>query len=217
MKRISVLLLCILMAAMIFGAGCTKTADSPAVVLPTPAQPVPGSSLSSYALTAVDAPVNYTLTESRAKSPDEVSSLARNLGWSGGYVVKYSGMPDDAMGATEITQSITTYPAANMQDILALIEANDRSDKELTITALSSPGLGQDSRAFSGKAISQIVMREKTDNPLDSGSLKGSLKQDVVEIIFAKDSTLEVLRMTGPHADYATLKGLATKAFAKMP
>lgn len=216
MKWLSVFLSCILIGAMIFGSGCTK-AESPAAIPATQVPSAPASSLSSYALTAADAPVNYTLTESRAKAPDEVGSLARNLGWAGGYVVKYSGQPDDRMGPTTITQTITTYPAANMQEILALTDTNDRSDKELTITALPSPGLGQDSRAFSGKAISQIVMREKTDSPLDTGTLQGSFKQDIVQIIFAKGSTIEVLRMSGPHADYAMLKSLAEKAYAKIP
>jgi hypothetical protein len=216
MKWLSVFLSCILIGAMIFGSGCTK-AESPAEIRATHSQPAPVSLLSSYALTAADAPVNYTLTESRAKTSDEVGSLAKTLGWAGGYVVNYSGIPDNRMGPTTITQTITSYPAAHMPEILELTDKNDRSDKELIITALPSPGLGQDSRAFSGKAISQIVMREKTDDPLDSGTLQGSFKQDIVEIIFAKGSTIEVLRMSGPHADFAILTSLAEKAWAKLP
>jgi hypothetical protein len=216
MKWLSVFLSCILIGAMIFGSGCTK-ADSPAAIPATPAQPATVLSLSSYALSVADAPVNYTLTESRTKTSDEVGSIAKSLGWAGGYVVKYSGMPDDKMGPTTITQTITTYPAANMPEILALMDKNDRADKELTITALPSPDLGKDSRAFSGKAISQIVMKEKTGDPLNTGTLQGSFKQDIVEIIFAKGSTIEVLRMSGPHADYAMLKSLAEKAYAKIP
>jgi hypothetical protein len=216
MKWLSVFLSCLLIGAMIFSSGCMK-AESPAAIPATQAQTGPGSSLSRYALTAADAPVNYTLTKSRVKTSDEVGGLAKNLGWAGGYVVKYSGLPDDRVGPTTITQTITTYPAATMPEILALTDTNDRSDKELSITALPSPGLGQDSRAFSGKAISQIVMREKTDDPLDSGTLQGSFKQDIVEIIFAKGSTIEGLRVSGPHADFGTLKGLAEKAYAKLP
>jgi hypothetical protein len=216
MKWLSVFFSCILISAMIFGSGCTK-AVSPAAIPATQAQPAAVSSLSSYALTAADAPVNYTLTESRAKTSDEVGSLAKSLGWAGGYVVKYSGLPDDKMGPTTLTQTITSYPAANMPEILALTDKNDRADKELTITALPSPDLGEDSRAFSGKAISQVVMKEKTDDPLETGTLQGSLKQDIVEIIFAKGSTIEVLRMSGPHADFVTLNSLAKKAYAKLP
>lgn len=216
MKWLPVFLIFILFTAMVFGAGCTQ-AGEPATIPAAPAQPSPDSSLSSFALTAADTPANYTLVESRAKTPDEVKNLAMNLGWAGGYVVKYSGMPDDKMGPTEITQTIATYPAASIPEILALADTNDRADRELVITGLPSPGLGKDSRAFSGKATSQIVLRPDTGDPLSSGTLKGSLKQDMVEIIFAKDSTMEVLRMTGPHADYATLKPLAEKAFSKLP
>ena len=73
------------------------------------------------------------------------------------------------------------------------------------------------SHAFRGKAISQIVFSENKGDPLGSGTLKGSLKHGQVEIIFAKGSTLEVLKMTGPYADYATLKALSEIAYAKLP
>jgi hypothetical protein len=214
MKWLLAFLSCILVSGLLMGAGCTQPVSNTG---PTSPAGIPASPLGALALTAADAPANYTLVESRAKTIDEVGPMARDLGWEGGYLVKYSGLPDNRMGPTEITQTITTYPAAGMHDMVALVEANDKSDNELIITALPSPGLGNSSLAFSGKAISQIVMREKTDNPLDSGSLKGSLKQDIVEIIIARDSTLEVLRMTGPGADYATLETLAKKAYQRFP
>lgn len=131
--------------------------------------------------------------------------------------MKYSGEPYDKMGPSGIVQTIPTHPSADMPDILTLTVTNDQADRELTITELPSPGIGQNSRAFKGKAISEIVIREKIDNPLSSGTLKGSLTQDMVEIIFAKDSTMEVLRMSGPHADSATLQDPAKKAWAKLP
>ncbi|HII97707.1 MAG TPA: hypothetical protein HA272_00220 [Methanoregula sp.] len=54
-------------------------------------------------------------------------------------------------------------------------------------------------------------------DPLRSGSLKSSLKQDIVEIIVAKDTSLVVLQMTGPYADYALPRDLAEKAYLKLP
>lgn len=211
MKWLPVVLFVLFVIGLSLGAGCTQSAHPEDI----PAAPAP--LLADLALTAADAPDNYTLVESRAKTADEVGSLAQDLGWQGGYVVTYSGMPDHPMGPTEISQTITTYPAANILDLVAFVNTNDRADPELIITPLPPPGLGEQSHAFSGKAGSQIVVRENKGDPLMTGSLKGSLKQDVVEIIFAKGTTLVVLRMTGPYADYALLRELAEKAYAKLP
>ena len=211
MKWLPIVLFALLIMLITLGAGCTQAA--PGQDLPT----APQSSLAALALTAADAPENFTLVESREKSADEVGSLAKDLGWQGGFVVTYSGMPDHPMGATEISQTLTTYPAANMPDLVAFVITNDQADPELIITPLPAPGLGEQSHAFWGKARSQIVVRENKGDPLMSGSLKGSLKQDIVEIIFAKDTTLVVLRMTGPYADYALLRDLAEKAYLKLP
>jgi len=210
MKGLPIVLFVLLLTGLLLGAGCTQQGAGTAT-------PAAAPSLSAYALTAADAPANFTLTESRAKTPEEVGNLAKSLGWNGGYMVTFTGPKDSPTGATSITQTITTYPAAKMSDIAALIETNDRGDNELTFTDLQSPGLGENSRAFSGRAIGQIVMRENNDNPLVQGSMKGTFKQNMVEIIFAKGSTLEVLRMTGADADPATLMKLAQKAYAKIP
>lgn len=209
-------LTCLVLGAILFSAGCLQEGNTSATP-PTRVTALQGSPLAGFALSENDAPVNYTMVTNRAKTPDEVGGLAKELGWESGYVVEYSGLPDHPMGPTTITQSITTYPSANMPKIAELIETNDKADRELVITALPSPALGENSRAFSGKAGAQIVLRPDKEDPLASGSLKGSFKQDIVEIIFTKGSTLEVLRMTGPHADYATLLALAEKAYAIIP
>lgn len=211
MKGLPVVLCVLFVIVLLLVAGCTQSA--PSKENPAAAQ----RSLADLALTAADAPDNYTLVESRAKTADEVGNLAHDLGWQGGYVVTFSGMPDHPVGATEISQTIATYPAEGMADIVAYVDTTDRSDPELVITILPSPSLGEHSYAFSGKAISQIVFSENKGDPLGSGTLKGSLKHDQVEIIFAKGSTLEVLKMTGPNADYATLKALSGIAIAKLP
>jgi hypothetical protein len=213
MKGLPIIVSVLLLTGLLLGAGCTQagTGATP------PSSPAAAPDLSTCALTAADAPPNFTVTESRAKTPGEVGNLAQSLGWSGGYVVKFTGPQDSPMGATEITQTITTYPAARMSEIAALVETNDRADNELTFTTLPSPGLGDSSSAFSGKAIGQIVVRPDTGNPLITTSAKGSFKQDMAEIIFAKGSTLEVFRMTGPDASITTLQGLAEKAYARIP
>ena len=213
MKWLQFIIIASLITGMAVLAGCTQQGSVPAPATP----PALSASIHSLALTAADAPVNYTLVSSREKTATEVGSLARNLGWESGYVVTYSGYPDNKMGETLITQTITTYPADRMNEIRTLIETNDKADNELVITDLPSPGLGENSFAFSGKATSQIVLRPKTDDPLSHGSMEGSLKQDITEIGFVKGSTLEVLKMTGPNTNYPELHAMAEKAYAKMP
>lgn len=104
-----------------------------------------------------------------------------------------------------------------MPEIVALVGTNDRADPELAITILPSPGLGENSYAFAGRAGSRIEMQGNTDNPLAPASRQGKVRQDMVEIVFSKDSTLEVLKMTGPDADYATLSAVAARAYVKLP
>jgi len=211
MKRVPVVLFILIVIAMAAGSGCTQ-APPPEAEPDTLTSPI-----SDLALTSGDTPANFTLVDSRPKTADEVGSLAKDLGWQKGYVVTYTGMPDHRMGPTEITQTIAIYPEERIPEIVAFADTNDRADPELIITVLPPPLPGENSHAFSGKAGSQIVLRPDSGAPLDSGSLKGSFKQDMVEIIFARGSTLEVLRMTGPYADYATLSVLAQKAYAKLP
>jgi hypothetical protein len=212
MKRPTAFLSILLLVILITAAGCTQGGETS----PAPAVP-PAPSPASLALTAADAPVNYTLKESRAKTAEEVGRLAKNLGWEGGYVVTYSGYPEEPMGETVISQTITTYPAARLPEILSMVRESDRGDRELIISDLPDPGLGDDSFAFAGKASSQILLRPKTGSPLEGRTLEGSFKQDIVEIVFIRGSTFEVLKMTGPRADYAVLEPLARKAAAQVP
>jgi hypothetical protein len=211
MKWIQVIPVVLSMLVIIMIAGCMQAAP------PAEAPGEPISSLSDFALLASDAPANYTLVESRVKTVDEMGDLAKSLGWQGGFVVRFAGMTDNPSGATEIIQTITIYPEKRMPEIVTLVDTNDRADPELVITTLPSPDLGENSHAFIGRAGSQIVMRGNSDNPLAPASRQGQVRQDRVEIIFARGPTLEVIKMTGPDADYATLSALAEKAYAKLP
>jgi hypothetical protein len=82
-----------------------------------------------------------------------------------------------------------------MEDIVALVGAQDRSIAGPGATELVSPAFGEYRMAFSGTS---------GDDPLFG-------------IIFAKGSHLVVLKMSGAGADYATLVSLARSADAKIP
>jgi hypothetical protein len=189
MKSLSLIFI-LLVVVMSLGAGCTQ-AESPAGQ-EAASKTAP---LETLALTAGDAPPGFTLTESRAKTRAEVGDFARNLGWEGGWTVRYAGMQGTLMNGTEIVGTITVYPAGQMKDIIALAETQDRSSAGPGVTELSAPAFGEYRRAFSGTA---------GDDPM-------------VEILFSKGSYLVVLKMSGDGTDYATLVSLAKSADARIP
>jgi hypothetical protein len=101
-------------------------------------------------------------------------------------------------GREGVTLAISTIPA-----VAELIERQDRTASTMIYSNLSSPGPGSYSRAFSGKVNPLIIPEPGNQNPLVSGPSEETIQQDFVEIIFSKCNILEVLRMTGPGADYS--------------
>jgi hypothetical protein len=109
------------------------------------------------------------------------------------------------------------YPEKNIPAVAELIESQERSDNNITFSNLSSPSLGNYSHAFSGKETVRII--NKFDNVflLEYDSAKETIQQDFIEIIFSKGDFLEIIRLTGPGADFSTLSHLAQKAYNKIP
>ena len=202
-----------LVCSLILAAGCTGPAVTAVPAVPTPA----GIMLESLVLTPSEVHQNFTLHESRAKNSTDVSKIARDLGWKQGYVVRFVRSPEGVPGQTEILQTITLYPAKNIPAIAELAEKQELSDKNMLFSNLSSPTLGNYSRAFSGTVNTLMTPEPYNGNPLGSGPVGGTVQQDFVEIIFSKGDILEVLRMTGPGADYSTLVSLAQTAYNKIP
>ncbi|HWS22314.1 MAG TPA: hypothetical protein VN227_06710 [Methanoregula sp.] len=207
------LIIAILVCSLVLATGCSGPAGT-AAPSPSPPELI---TLESLVLTPSDIPQNFTLRESRVKNSTEVSKLARDLGWQQGYVVRFTRPPEGISGQIEILQTVTRYPAKNIPAIAARAEKQERSDTALIFTNLSSPALGSYSQAFSGTVQTLIIPEPVTGNLSGPGSVEGTVKQDFVEIIFSKGDILEVLRMTGEGADYATLTSLAQKAYAKIP
>jgi len=207
------LIISILVCSLILAAGCTGPAVTAVPTVPTPA----GITLESLVLTPSEVPQNFIPHEIRARNVTDVSKLARDLGWQQGYVVRFTSPPEGVPGQTEILQTVTLYPAKNIPAIAALAEKQERSDKNMLFSNLSPPALGSYSRAFSGTVNTLVIPEPDNGNQLGSGSVGATVQQDFVEIIFSKGDLLEVLRMTGPGADYSTLASLAQKAYNKIP
>jgi len=218
MKAIVFLVLFLVACAAILGAGCTVTQQSNAPAT-TPA--ASSTDLSKLALTPPDVPQNFTLVSAAAKNPADVGKLARDLGWQGGYTVRYTG-PAGANGVpSEIVQSIAVYPAANIPNLMVMADTQDRSDTDLEYTNITMGTANITGRGFVGKAPAGLFIKPTNVNPLVTGSehhdVSAELKSDVAEITFSKGNIFEVIRMTGPGASREAVTSLAEKAYAKIP
>lgn len=209
-----VLLICAALAA----AACLS--PSPPATPPAstpPAATVPGE-LASLALSPQDLPAGYQLAESRAKNRAEVGSLAASLGWQEGYVVRYDRAAGGASSASEITQTITRYPAKNIPAIMAIIGRQEQSDANLTFTAIAAPGIGDASGGYIGRAPPEMVVTEDSPSrPLVAGTMHAGFRQNISEIYFSRNDVMEVVRVTGGEAEDATVTGLARNASLKIP
>ena len=214
------LILALLVCSVVLAAGCTRS--SPAMVpVTTGVSPAAGPVLADLALAPTDLPPGFTLVESRAKNSSDVGSLARDLGWQGGYVVRYTSISPAGGRQTVIVQSIATYPAGNIPGIVELADKQDRGDKDLTYTDIRTGVPGDHGAGFYGKASAPILVKPTNENPLVSGpenhDVETLTKNDIAEVIFSRGTTFEVISMTGPGADVAGVTALAGKAYAKIP
>jgi hypothetical protein len=219
MNRYCSLILVAFLCAALAIAGCTTPAGTPA-----PATPAPAATPASLALTPSDVPAGYVLTESRQKNATDVSKLAISLGWQAGYAVLYTNSSAPPGSRDIIVQTITTYSESNIPDIVKLVNQQDRSFSDMTFTDLQVSGLGANSGGFVGiiQSSEPVVLAAETTSALSSVSLTGSTSmavsgQNFAEVYFAKGSTFEVIRMTGPHASGEAVTALARTACEKIP
>jgi hypothetical protein len=208
------LILVSLLCSLLLAAGCTHST-------PSPVPPAAGPVLADLALTPADLPPGFTLAESRAKNSSDVGTLARQLGWQGGYVVRYSGTSPDGGRQTAIVQSIAVYPAGTVPDIVTIVDKQDQSDTDLNYTEIRSGVPGDHGTGFYGRASAPVLVKATNVNPLVPGpenqDVETLAKDNIAEVIFSRGTTFEVISITGPGADVATVTALAQKAYAKIP
>jgi hypothetical protein len=216
MQRSIVFGLCLIVCAAILGAGCTSTSGAGSAPSVGTATTVPSAniSLAPLALTPADVPAGYTLVSARQKSADEMSTLAKDLGWQQGYVTVYSTPANSTGGPTTITQTLTVYSNTSTTDMISLIYSNEQQQKGLVFSDLSQPATGADTRAFS--AVPVNATPTATSGMTAFAESSGTAPAEgYMEVIFVKGTVTEVIRMTGPAAQYDTLKSLAETAYAK--
>jgi len=211
------LILVVLACAAVFAAGCTQGTGPVTTVLPVP---VTTPQLQDLALNTSDVPACFSLIKQNIKSPDDVGSLAKDLGWQAGYVVRYT-CPAEGPELTIITHTLAVYPAENMPGIAFMVDKQDRS-AGFSYEGLTFPGQGSTMNGFYGKAGSAGV----PGSPEGTGHLTrtGSVPEtnvvpgsDVAEVIFSKGTCFSVLKMTGPGTNATVIRDLALVAYAKLP
>ena len=145
---------------------------------------------SAIAVQTYDVPYNVTMIESRQKQESEVSDLALNLGWEGGYIVRLEKTKSPDEQPADISQSIAIYPEERMQDIAQYVIQTEKRNSTYSFIDLPDPGLGDSGTAFAAYKTNQT-------------SVAGlpSTEPEYYEIIFSKDTIFEVVRISGPSAD----------------
>jgi hypothetical protein len=211
------LILVVLAFAAVFAAGCTQGTGPVITVLPVP---VTTPHLQDLALNTSDVPACFSLTKQNIKSPDDVGSLAKDLGWQAGYVVSYT-CSAQSPEPTVITHSLAVYPAENMPGIAFMVDKQDRSAivayenlsfTDQTIAVRGFYGKAEESQ-FSPESPGTFVLNGGHD---ESGENTES-ESNVAEIIIYRGTTFEVLRMTGPKTNITLLRDLTHIAGQKIP
>jgi hypothetical protein len=207
-----------LLAAALVSAGCTQAPVPAAPAAPVPAA-VAGPDLPSLALAPADLPACYALSGQRVKTAGDVGVLAKNAGWEAGFEAVFS-CPATGGEPSVIVHSLALYPAANVPEISAMVDRQDRpagylfentSDPDQRVFISGFMATANTTGAPESSAGSFVLSGGK-----DAAAAAGSAG-DFAEFIVYRGNVFEVLRMTGPGTDAALLHGLAQKAASKIP
>ena len=214
--RCIALVFLVIMFLVILCAGCTSSSGSPVGTPAATPAPAENLSLAPLALTPADLPAGFVQQSGRYKSPDEVSAAAKELGWQEGYVANFTSVGNATSGTATITQTITEYNTTNMTELVGIVSANEEQQTGLGFIALDPP-----SGIPGARAIHAIVVNiSGTTSSMGAGVLPVAQATPApaagyMEVIFGKGQVFEVIRMTGPGAQYDTLTALAETAYAK--
>ncbi len=213
MQRYLIPFVCVLLCAAVLGTGCTSSSGAQAAV--TPAATVSSAGLSSLALAPADMPDGSVVVSAKEKTADDVSSMAKDLGWQGGYVTE-STLPSNSTTPITVTHSIAYYAGRNMSDMVPLISNNERQDKSLVFSELTPTATGPYTRTFAAAAnVTSSTTSAITTNAMGITSESVS-PEGYIETVFGKGEIVEVIRIAGPGAQYDTLAALAQTAYSKL-
>ena len=196
----------ILTAFLLCSAGCL---DSRPGGLPEPANtPVPATTVSTVSTTWVveqssdmalqpsDLPADYVLQDRTVMALQDVSPLARELGWRQGYYVSFYRRNINNNEITRIRQSVSVYLSDDISGVY-LLAKEELKEQQLTPGSryeIPFPPVGEQSIAF------------RETHPLDPE------RPVTYTVIFTKKNEFEKITMSGTNTDYETLKRLVQRA-----
>lgn len=220
----------LILAAALFvvlsAAGCTSQSSSLTSATMPAATPSgsasSGVALSLLALTPADLPAGYEETAARAKESSEVSETAQNLGWQAGYVVTFANRSAPAGQQDTIIQTLTTYPEASMAGIIGIMNMQEKSFSGMTYSDIPVSGIGTSGTGFVARISTNTTEQPTSTSALPNmagaeGRKYAGPGQDFAEVYFTKGTTIEVIRMTGPHASGEEVATLAQTAYKRIP
>jgi hypothetical protein len=200
-----------LLVAMLFAcsAGCTEPPATTEVVTtaattptpePLPETPETATSIGDLALDLPDLPDDYILRDRSVMISPDVSQLARNLGWQGGYFVVFDRVGRIKTDQTRIRQSISIFPAEVMDRVFNLEKLAFEGGDTLMASPyeIPFPEIGGNSIAY------------RLNNMPEEG-------QVTYTVLFTRNEAFERITMSGTSTDYETLKDIVQKAEAKVP
>jgi hypothetical protein len=198
----------ILATFLLCSAGCLETGSEvppqPQVTLPaaTVATTVPATWVaeqsSDMALQPSDLPSDYVLQDRTVMALQEVSPLARELGWRQGYYVSFYHRNTNNNEITRIQQSVSIFLSDDINGVY-LLEREELREQKLTPGSryeIPFPAVGERSIAF------------RETNPFDPE------RPVTYTVIFTKKNVFEKITMSGTSTDYEALKRLAQRAEA---
>lgn len=147
-------------------------------------------------LELADLPEGYTVKEKTPRLKSDVSDDALNLGWQGGYYVRYAKIGENIFDVAVIDQSISVYPVEN---ITKVIDLPYELDENTLMEELPVPNIGDNSRAFRYTTTDELGAEER-----------------FYQIGFVKMNIYVNFYMSGTTTDYEFLTQLAKKVEAKI-
>lgn len=182
----------------LFGEPPYKTETQAPTTVPTTETPRLPEQSSDMALQPSDLPSDYILQDRSVIAVQEVSQLARELGWRQGYFVSFYRRNSNTNDITRIRQSVSIFSTDSINGVF-LLEKEELKDQQLspgTRYEIPFPAVGERSIAF------------RDTNPVDPE------RPVTYTVIFTKKNVFEKITMSGTNTDYETLKRLVQRAEA---
>ena len=182
----------------LFGEPPYKTETQAPTTVPTTETPRLPEQSSDMALQPSDLPSDYILQDRSVMAVQEVSQLARELGWRQGYFVSFYRRNSNTNDITRIRQSVSIFSTDSINGVF-LLEKEELKEQQLspgTRYEIPFPAVGERSIAF------------RDTNPVDPE------RPVTYTVIFIKNNVFEKITMSGTNTDYETLKRLVLRAEA---